>query len=51
MKKVQHEKSAREKRCNMKRVHHRRMQCQKCAVRGKAAAKEGTMKRVKQKTG
>ena len=50
IKRVQHEKSTREKRYNMKRVRHGRVQCEKFAVRGKAAAKKGTMKRVKQKT-
>ena len=35
----------------MKRVQHERFYYKKCAVRRKAAAKKGTMKRVKQKMG
>ena len=35
----------------MKRVQHERVYYKKCAVRRKAAAKKGTMKRVKQKMG
>ena len=35
----------------MKRVQHERVHYKKCAVRRKAAAKKGTMKRVKQKRG
>ena len=45
MKRVQQEKSVREKTCNMKRAWHGGVKCEKCTVKGKAAAKEGTMKR------
>ena len=49
LKRAQQEKSAREKRCNMKRVRHGRMQCEKFAMREKAAAKKGTRKEQNKK--
>ena len=50
MKRVQHEKCATGKRCNIKWVHKGRVKCKNWALWGKTAAKKGTMKRVKQET-